>query len=130
LIESSQLLAPLYGTPQKRTHSCLGSGLRGGTPCSLALFLRGQFIDHHIDGLYPAGQELARIQSRGGLLSKPTLLDQDNVDAAHDGSFGGAEAGQTTSDHKQLAVQALVGAGERRKPNLIVIARVLNHHSP
>jgi hypothetical protein len=54
--------------------------------------LSGQLIDHHIDGLYPAGQELARVQSRGGLLSKRTLFDQNNVDATHEGSFGRTEA--------------------------------------
>src|SRR5262249_50783257 len=129
-VESRQLLTPLYRPPQKRAHSRLGPGARRGTPCSSALFLSGQFINHHIDGLYPAGQELARVQSRGGLLSKRTLLDQDNVNAARDGGFGSTEAGQATSDHKQLAAQALVGAGERRKPNLIAIGRVLNHHRP
>jgi hypothetical protein len=46
---------------------------------------------------------------------------------AADGRFRRAQTRETTSDDQQLAAQALVGAGRRRKPHLIVIGFALLH---
>jgi hypothetical protein len=54
--------------------------------------LHGELIDHHLDWLCPAGQELPGVQCGGRFLGECALLDEDNIDATLQSSFGGTEA--------------------------------------